>query len=206
MRIGIFGGSFDPPHIGHLILAAEAIEQLSLERLLWVLARDPPHKQGLLKSSVQDRIEMVVLAIQDNPMFELSRIDIDRPGPHYSIQTVKLVADRYPDSECLLILGGDSLHDLPTWHEPAELIKSVSAFGVMRRPHDQLNMDKLEKQLPGIWHKTVFLDATLIDISAQNIRERVMGGNHFRYYLPKAIYDYICTKNLYKKRDEDFEK
>jgi len=197
MRVGIFGGTFDPPHIGHLILAAEAVEQLSLERLLWVLAKDPPHKQDLTKSNVHDRLEMVRLAIQDNPAFELSRIDIDRPGPHYSIDTVAFVKKAYSTTECILIIGGDSLHDLPTWHKPSVLIDSVTAFGIMRRPDDQVDMDQLEGQLPGITRKSIFMEIPLINISANHIREQVKCGKHFQYFVPEAVYEYIINKKLY---------
>jgi len=149
---------------------------------------------------VGDRLKMVELAIRENPLFLLSSIDIDRPGPHYSVQTVELVSERYPDSEYILVIGGDSLHDLPTWHEPLKLTRSVTAFGVMRRPGDQVDIDELENQLPGIKLKTLFLDTPMIDISAQKIRERVSLGEHFRYYLTEAVYEYICTKRLYRKQ------
>ncbi len=120
--IGLFGGTFDPPHIGHLILAAEMRAQLSLDRLLWVLTPDPPHKQGQLITPVEHRLAMVKLAISNNDQFELSMVDIDRPGPYYAQDSVKIIAKQNPGADLVYLMGGDSLRDLPAWHCPTELV------------------------------------------------------------------------------------
>ena len=114
-RLGVFGGTFDPPHLGHLILAAEACSKLELERLLWVLTPDPPHKLDRKITPLEHRLAMVTLAIQDTPAFELSRVEIDRPGPHYMVDTLGLLMKAHPSAELVLLIGGDSLSDLPTW-------------------------------------------------------------------------------------------
>ena len=105
-RLGIFGGTFDPPHLGHLILAAEALDQLQLERVLWVLTPEPPHKQGQDRQSLDDRLEMLHIAISEYPEFLLSRVDIDRPSPLYAVDTVRLLAGQYPGSELIYLIGG----------------------------------------------------------------------------------------------------
>ena len=201
MRIGIFGGTFDPPHLGHLILAEEARDQLGLERLLWVLTPDPPHKQGQPVSALSPRLELVQAAIGDNPAFELSRVDMDRPGPHYALDTVLLLQKQFPGADLVYLIGGDSLHDLPTWHCPRELVEACAALGVMRRPGDQVDLGRLEMEIPGIGVKLEWIDAPLLEISSHEIRERAAEGRPFRYYLPEKVYNLILTRNLDFKED-----
>jgi len=106
-RLGLFGGTFDPPHVGHLILASEARSQLELTRVLWTVTPDPPHKQDQEITSLVHRLAMVKLAIQDNPFFELSEIELNRPGPHYTVDTIHLLAQQNPKAEIVPIIGGD---------------------------------------------------------------------------------------------------
>jgi nicotinate-nucleotide adenylyltransferase len=196
--IGLFGGTFDPPHVGHLILSAEAGAQLGLDRLLWVLTRDPPHKQGLPITILEHRLAMVKLAIMDNPKFELSTLEIDRPGPHFALDTVYYIADQNPSAEIAYLMGGDSLRDLPAWHQPAELVSALHCIGVLRRPGDSIDLLSLEKFIPGLTAKVRYLDAPLLDISAHEIRDRIVHGRPFRYFLLPAVYDYIMEHNLYR--------
>lgn len=197
-RLGIFGGTFDPPHLGHLILAAEAQWQLGLDRVLFVLTADPPHKQGHVITPVDIRLEMVQAAIHGETIFELSRVEIDRPGPHYVVDSMRLLAKEYPDSELVYLIGGDSLHSLPTWSRPLELLDACAALGVMRRPGTRIHVDDLEEELPGLEAKLEFIDAPLLEISSSEIRERVEEGGHFRFYLPEEVYDIIVRRGLYK--------
>ena len=196
-RIGLFGGTFDPPHLGHLILASEAQTQLELDRLLWILTPEPPHKQEQFITSIDHRLAMVELAIKDNPAFELSRIELDRPGPHYTLDTIKLIAEQNPAADIVPIIGGDSLRDLPTWHEPQKLVYACHWIGVMRRPHDESNLDELESQLPGISSKVHYVDAPLLEIASREIRSRIAKGESVRYYLPTTVYEYINEHHLY---------
>ena len=124
--------------------------RLGLDRLLWVLTPDPPHKQEQVVTPVEHRLAMVNLAIADNPSFELSRVELDRPGPHYTLETIEAISDQYPDADITPILGGDSLRDLPTWHKPRELLYASHWVGVMRRPGEQPDLENLENELPGI--------------------------------------------------------
>jgi nicotinate-nucleotide adenylyltransferase len=195
--MGIFGGTFDPPHLGHLILAAEAYAQLGLERLLWVLTPDPPHKKSQSIAPLAERLEMVRLAIGDNPQFELSNVDISRPGPHYALDTVQLLAAQFPGAKLIYLMGGDSLRDLPTWHRPADFVSACSLIGVMRRPGDAVDLAELEKSLPGLSAKVRIVEAPLIDIAARDIRARIAEGRPFRYFLPARVFEYIESHGLY---------
>lgn len=196
-QIGLFGGTFDPPHLGHLILASEACAQLSLDRILWVLTPNPPHKQHQVITPVEHRLAMVQRAIQDNPLFELSLVELERPGPHYTLDTIKQIAAQYPNADITPLIGGDSLRDLPTWNRPQELLQACHWVGVMHRPGEQENLDELEKQLPGIRSKVHYVDAPLLEIASREIRSRIATGRPFRYYLHPAVYEYILEHQLY---------
>lgn len=197
-RIGLFGGTFDPPHIGHLILAGEAVYQFDLTRFLWVLTPDPPHKLDNPITPLQHRLPMLQRMIMHNPAFEISRVEIDRPGPHYTIDTVRLIAQQEPDAELYLLIGGDSLHDLPTWRLSADLVAEVSSIGVMRRPGDAIDLISLEEKLPGVTEKVRFLDALVQPVSSSELRRRVAAGEMYRYYVAPEVYDYIETNQLYR--------
>jgi nicotinate (nicotinamide) nucleotide adenylyltransferase len=131
-RLGILGGTFDPPHYGHLILAEMAADGLSLDCVLFVPAADPPHK-GALRASAEHRAALVERAIAGNPRFALSRVDLDRPGPHYTADMLRLLRQEFPAAELVFLIGSDSLRDLPKWSRPGELIR-LARLGVMHRP------------------------------------------------------------------------
>jgi nicotinate-nucleotide adenylyltransferase len=197
MRIGVFGGTFDPPHVGHLILAAEAYDQLALDRLLWVLTPDPPLKQGQPITPIELRKEMVLASIGDDPHFEFSSIEIERPGPQYAVDTLLKLGELYPHAELIYLVGGDSLSSLPKWHRPFAFLSACSALGVMRRPGDAIDLTDLEKILPGVTSKIRWIDAPLLEISASQIRQRAAEGRIYQYYLHPAVYRIIQTHKLY---------
>ena len=197
MRIGIFGGTFDPPHNGHLILASEAIDQLKLDRLLWVLTPDPPHKSGQVVLQLSERLELLQAAIQSNPDFELSRVEVNRPGPHFAADTMQQLAGLFPNDELIYLIGGDSLHDFPHWVHPARLLDASTGLGVMRRPQDKIDIPELEKELPGIKEKLFFIQAPLLEISSSDIRYRIKNHRPYQYFLPPAVYEIIREKKLY---------
>lgn len=198
MRIGLFGGTFDPPHVGHLILAEECRTQLNLDLLLWAVTDNPPHKRYTNVSPVEERVKLVEKAIHGNPAFQLSRIDIDRPGPHYAIDTMKLLQQEYPDSQLFYLMGGDSLHDLPKWLRPQDFLHICDGIGVMRRHEDKVDLESLEKVLPGISKKVNIVDAPILEISSKQIRQRVAEGMGYRYYLRDAVYKAIHETGLYR--------
>jgi len=198
-RLGIFGGTFDPPHIGHLILADEARVQLNLSKVLWVLTAGPPHKEGHTITPLSARIEMVLGAIHNDPFFELSRVDIDRPAPHYSVDTVQIVADAHPEMELVYLMGGDSLGDILNWHQPRTFVDRCDAIGVMYRPGGKIDLADIGRSIPAIGNKIHFIDAPLLEISSSEIRMRIREGRPFQYYLPKSVFEYIKLHNLYRQ-------
>ena len=197
-RIGVFGGTFDPPHLGHLILASEARSQLGLTQLLWVLTALPPHKRGQVISPLEDRLAMIRLALKDEPNFELSLVDITRPGPHYTLETLNLLRQQNAGSALVLVIGGDSLRDLPQWHRPTDVLAACDGIGVMRRPGDEIDLSELEMRLPGLIEKVSFVDAPLLEISSHEIRERARQGLPFKYYVPAEVHQYILAHHLYQ--------
>lgn len=197
-QIGLFGGTFDPPHLGHLILAAEAKDQLALDQVLWVLTPTPPHKLAQPITPLHHRLSMLALMLSDSPEFEISRIEMDRPGPHYALETVQAAAAQYPHAQITYLMGGDSLHDLPRWHRPSEFLDACHSLGVMRRPGDTLNLAALERALPRLRAKTRFIEAPLLTIAASDIRRRIAQGKTFRYYLHLNVYEYIQQQRLYR--------
>ena len=199
-RIGIFGGTFDPPHFGHLILAAEAQYQLELDLLLFVLTPEPPHKQGLRLTQLDDRHAMLAAAIEDHTGFELSTVDIDRPGPHYTADTMKILREQYPEEILIYLMGGDSLVGLPhDWHKQIEFIESCDLIGVMRRPQDQLDLAPIEKSYPGIIEKIQFVEAPLLEIASSQIRRRVREGRPYCFYLPEPVRRVIAERGIYQR-------
>jgi nicotinate-nucleotide adenylyltransferase len=196
-RLGVFGGTFDPPHIGHLILAAEACADLKFDPLLWVLTPIPPHKLDQPITPLEHRLAMLELAIADDSNFRLSGIEMDRPGPHYMVDTMRLLADQHPSADLILLIGGDSLRDLPTWHQPAELVAACHEIGVIRRPGDSIDLSAVERSVPGTQAKVRFVDAPILEISSSDIRRRIRAGQPFRYYLSQSVYKYIIDNELY---------
>ncbi|MFN3741137.1 MAG: nicotinate-nucleotide adenylyltransferase [Anaerolineales bacterium] len=196
--IGIFGGTFDPPHLGHLILAAEARFQLALARVLWVLTPFPPHKEGRPITPLHHRLAMVQRVVAQDEGFEFSDVEIQRPAPHYTVETLQSLREKYPQERLVLLLGGDSLRDLPSWSRPDKLIALCDEIGVMRRPGDVLDLLSLDSLLPGIRERVRFVNAPLLEISSREIRRRIAQGWPFRYYLPPAIYEYIQEHGLYQ--------
>jgi nicotinate-nucleotide adenylyltransferase len=162
-----------------------------------MLAPDPPHKQEQPISPLPQRLEMLQRMISDNPSFEISQLEINRPGPHYTIDTVRLLAQQEPNADIILLLGGDSLRDLPTWRLCANLVAEVSKIGVMRRPGDPFDMPALEAKIPGLTEKVVFINAPLQDLASHEIRRRVANGEAYRYYLHPSVYEYIEANHLY---------
>lgn len=204
MRLGLFGGTFDPPHYGHLRLAQAARQQLGLDRVLWIVTADPPHKQGAPISPISDRLQMVLAMLADSPQDEVSRVDVDRPGPHYSADTVALLARQFPGAALVFLMGGDSLRDLPTWHRPLDLLKQCS-LGVLRRPGDSVDaalLAQLEHQLPGLAAKVAFVEAPPLNLASHAIRRRVRAGQPLTGLVPEAVAAHIQRHNLYQEAED----
>jgi len=196
VRVGILGGTFDPPHIGHLILGEYAADALGLSRLLYMPAADPPHKRNKPKTPIQHRLAMLHLALADNPRFEISRVDVERTGPHYALDTVQLVQAQHPQAEIYFVMGSDSLYDLPTWHRPAEFMRACK-LAVMRRPGFDAYPDMYEDILPGLAQRVVMIDAPLVEVSSTDISRRLAAGRSVRYLVPDSVLAYIQQNRLY---------
>lgn len=199
MRLGILGGTFDPIHLGHLLIAEIARESLALERVLFVPAGDPPHKQDRSKTGAWHRRAMVELALAGNPSFELCPVDLERPGPHYSVDTVRLIRSRYhlPAGACFFIIGADSLQDLPTWHRAGELVR-LCRLAVAGRPGYRPDMAALEQLIPGLAGRCDWVDVPLSGLTGSDIRARIRAGQSIRYQVVDAVREYIERHGLYQ--------
>lgn len=197
VRIGVLGGTFDPPHYGHLALAETARVQIGLNQVLFVPAGTPPHKLGSLPSPTTHRIALVEAAIADNPAFRLSRVDLDRPGPHYTVDTLALLREIYADAELYFLMGSDSLAEFLSWRDPAGIVRQA-ILAVMERPGWVADIDALQRAIPGIRDRILWLDAPRLDISASDLRRRVRVGLPIRYLVPPAVEAYIREHGLYQ--------
>jgi len=199
MRVGVFGGTFDPIHIGHLVAAEETRVQLRLERVVFVPAGLPPHKLANHISPVEHRLAMVQLAIASNPYFTVSRVDIDRFGPCYTVDTMELLRDEWgPGVELYFIMGSDSLADILTWYKPERLIR-LCRLAVVKRPGYNVDIKELDRLLPGIASRVQFINSPLIDVASCDIRRRVREGLSIKYQVPEAVERYIYEHGLYSK-------
>jgi nicotinate-nucleotide adenylyltransferase len=199
MRLGIFGGTFDPPHIGHLILSSEAYVQLELDKVLWVLTHYPPHKVGQSLTPLNDRLDLLRAALHKNSTFEISRVDIDRQPPHYAVDTMHLLREQFPTDILVYLMGGDSLVDLALWHKPQEFILACDEIGVMRRLGWSEDCELLNRQFPSLEKRIRFVDAPLLEISSSWIRAKIYADGPYRYYLPQNVYSIIHERRLYSE-------
>ena len=192
MATGLMGGTFDPIHIAHLIIAEVALEQCGLDRILFVPAPRPPHKTEGGMSSIEDRIEMVRLAIEDNPRLELSDIETRREGKSYTIETVREVRRLLgPDERICFIMGADSLTQLSSWKAPEHLLDEIEVVVAGRPGVNERDAD------PAALEKVIILDSPLMEISSSHIRWLAREGRSIRYLVPAAVESYIREKNLY---------
>ena len=201
-RLGILGGTFDPPHNAHMILAQYAYEQLNLDKVLFVPAGIPPHKPTT-RTSVDERIAMLRCVLDEHDYFELSRVEIDRPGPHYTIDTVRIIQDQNPGTDLFFIMGGDVYRDLPTWDRPQEMFATCKlVVAVMRRPgfgNPDLALDMHEDQIPGLKDNAMMLNSPLVEISSTELVERLGQGKTIQYMVPDKILDFIQRYHLYEE-------
>lgn len=192
MRIGLFGGSFNPPHIAHLIGAEIAYEVLDLDKLLLVPAAIPPHKQDHDLPDPQVRLEMTKAAVADNPRFDVCGIELERSGPSYTIDTVLELRRLYPEAQFVLIIGLDNLEILHSWYRSAELVELVEV-AVMVRP-GYSTADVSEAML----ERVSFVELPLLEISGTKIRQRLHEGKSIQYWVPEAVRAYIKVNHVYE--------
>ena len=197
-RVGILGGTFDPVHIGHLIIAEEARSRLELEEVVFVPARDPWRKARHGLAPVEERLAMVRLAVAGNPSFRVSLVDLERQGPSYSVDTILDLRGQFgEDADFYFILGHDALMDLPHWRQPARLTELAHVVSV-GRPGYEIGWQQLERALPNAGERILVLDIPEVGISSTEIRQRVASGHTIRYWVPEAVAQYIREHKLYQ--------
>ncbi len=197
-RIGLLGGTFDPPHFGHLWVAETAREQLGLDIVLFLPVGDPPHKQNRQVTPVAHRVIMTRLATNANPNFLLDTTDIDRPLPHRTHTLLPLLHQKYPDSQFWFLIGADSLHDFPTWEKPHEIIK-LCRLGAYPRPGVRINWPMLKGKIAEIETAVDLIKGPIMSISSTGIRGWRREGHSVRYLVTTPVLDYINKHNLYVK-------
>lgn len=194
MRLGLYGGTFDPIHQGHLILAEACREACGLDLVWFVVSGSPPHKLGD-RTPVADRIEMVRIAVAGNSAFEVSEIEAKRPGPHYSIETIDAIHQERPDDELFFLIGADSLVDLPGWREPRK-IASTATIVVVNRP----GVEPKPLDLGGEIKPPIYVTVPPIGIASTELRKRCLEGRSIRYQVPRGVETYIQNHRLYRPK------
>jgi nicotinate-nucleotide adenylyltransferase len=196
LRVGVFGGAFNPPHLGHLVCAQEVLLQLELERVLFVPVGEPPHRALDDDPGGEARLEMVELAIAGDERFAASRAELGREGPSYTSRTLEQLRSQAADDELFLILGGDQAAALPTWHEPEKVLELATVAAVERVGWSRSAIGIKVARLRGS-DRVRYLDMPLIQISSSGIRRRVREGRPIRYLVPGAVQEYIAGHDLY---------
>lgn len=197
-RIGIMGGTFNPPHIGHQVCASEACDQLRLDRVIWVPAHTPPHKEVAAGApSPEVRAELCRLATQDDPRFEVSEIEIERGGSSYTVDTLRALRSERPDDDLIFIVGADTALSLPTWREPEE-VSRLAALGIAGR-QGVLRRDIVER-LVDLPVRLEFFDMPRVDISSSEIRRRLSHGHTIDYLVPTAVAEHLRRADLYRSQ------
>jgi nicotinate-nucleotide adenylyltransferase len=196
LRVGILGGVFNPPHLGHLVCAQEALVQLELEKVVFMPVGQAPHRELEDDPGAEARLEMVELAAGDDARFAISRAELDRPGPSYTADTLRELREKATDDELFLILGGDQAAALPTWREP-ETVLSLATVAVVERSNWSRNAIGIKiGRLPGA-ERIRYLDMPIMQISSSAIRRRVAEGRPIRYLVPDKVANYIGANGLY---------
>ncbi len=197
-KTGIMGGTFDPIHIGHLILAEEALQQLSLDEVWFLPNGNPPHKQGRKGASDEERLEMVRLAILGNPGFSLCTAEMNQEEKHYTYQTMERFGMLFPDREFYFLVGADSLFELDTWRMPERVLKACILAAAVR---NHIPMDQMQEQVDFLKKKYQadirLLRTNNVDISSSEIRDKASRGESIRYYVPETVRDYIIEHGIY---------
>jgi nicotinate-nucleotide adenylyltransferase len=196
-RVGLLGGTFNPPHLGHLVCAQEAHTQLGLDRVVFMPVHQPPHKEVESNPGVEHRVALCRLTVADDPRFAVSRLEVDKPGRSYTVDTLRGLHESSPEDELTFIMGGDMAYSLPTWHQP-EAVLSLATLGVAER--EGVARADITEHLTGLAgaERIRFFDMPRIDISSSQIRRRVASGQPVRYLVPDAVAEYIVSEGLYR--------
>lgn len=197
-KIGILGGTFDPIHTGHLILAEAAYESFSLDYVLIMPNGNPPHKAGQVNATMEQRTRMVELAVADNPHLKVSDFEKTPQDYHYTYETLEFLKKEHPDTDYYFILGADSLVHFHTWMEPRRICEACSILAATRDHMESEELTARIQELSQVFGAHIYpMETPNIDISSNMIRERVRTGRSIRYYVPEAVEEYIYKKGLY---------
>jgi nicotinate-nucleotide adenylyltransferase len=199
-HIGIFGGTFDPVHLGHLLMADQAREQAHLDEVWFIPAASPPHKQGQQVTPFAQRVEMLALAIAGNPAFRINELEKDRAGPSYTADTLAELHRQHPESELYLLIGSDCLPDLPHWHEPERIVQSAVLLVSPRPAWPMMSAEQLRAALRLPVEAPLRLEVVevpLIEMASRDLRRRAAEGRSLRYMVPRAVECYVREKHLY---------
>ncbi len=209
-RVGILGGTFDPVHYGHLVIVEEVHATLQLVEMVFVPTGQPPHKPGAEITAAEHRLAMLELAIASNPHFTISRVDLDRPGPSYTVDTLRLLRKQWGEETAIyFVIGGDSLEELLNWRDPPGILEQLTYLVAVRRPgynESQEYYDWLEARLPGIKQRLLVVNAPQFDISATDLRLRVAEGRPIKYQTPESVEQYIVQYGLYRQKSDRSER
>jgi nicotinate-nucleotide adenylyltransferase len=197
MRLGLFGGTFDPIHLGHLILAEQCRESCSLDRVWFVVAGEPPHKRGD-RTAVAHRLEMARIAVAGRKEFAVSDIEATRPGPHYSVETLETVCREHPEDQLFFLIGADSLNDLPGWREPGRIAR-MATIVVVNRPGIEEAALEAYPDWGASARKLLSVTIPPIGIASTDLRRRVREGRSIRYMVPRGVEAYIEAQALYRE-------
>ncbi|MEO6208445.1 MAG: nicotinate-nucleotide adenylyltransferase [Candidatus Limnocylindrales bacterium] len=200
---GIFGGTFDPIHVAHLAVAEAALDDLGLASVTFIPAGEPPHKRDRTISSAEHRFAMVQAAVAENPGFRVSRIEIDRDGPSYTVDTLAALATERGAQPLALIMSMDSYLDLPNWREPQRVLALATLVVTPRDGVVDAETDFLERHFPGTWARVVMLSGPRLRLSASELRARAAAGRSLRYLVPDAVSAYIGDHALYRNAQSD---
>ncbi|MHB1455820.1 MAG: nicotinate-nucleotide adenylyltransferase [Armatimonadota bacterium] len=202
LRLGIMGGTFDPPHMAHLIMAEQAVAEFRLGTALFIPAGNPPHKDCMSVTDAEHRYAMTLLATADNPFFQVSRIEVDRTGPSYSVDTIRQIRGIYgADTEIYFIIGADEALNIASWHQ-AESLPDIVKFIVAPRPC--FDLVSLEERLPPKFHSVLhILSMQPVYLSSTDLRTRVINGESIRYLVPDEVNIYIAKHRLYSKGNDE---
>lgn len=192
MDVGLFGGTFNPPHLAHLVIAEVVRDQFGLDEVLWMPSRNPPHKDDDDVAPAACRLAMTRLTVQDNPSFRASKMEMERDGPSYTVETLRQLQKCHPSASFSLIIGGDSLRTFDEWHRGNEIIERAPLI-VYDRPHAGESEECLPPQ-----DRVHFVDAPMIDISSTDIRARCRKGQSIRYMVPEPVRTYIRKHGIYR--------
>ena len=196
-KVGIFGGTFDPIHQGHLVIAEQVAQTLGFEHVIFVPSGIPPHKPASsIKASAEDRFEMVEAAIRGNDKFTIDRVEIDAEEPMYSVDTVPLIKERHEGDEWFFVAGADEVWDLHSWKEPDKLLEEAIMVAAARPGYEFSELDHLTEALEA-FDRIVPVECTLVDISASGIRRMLSEGKSIRYLVPDAVREMIYDRGLY---------